>query len=103
MPILRVFYESLRRGHDGRRCRSFLCRIRVEGWRVSLSPKSAILGDTNEEKEKALEAVDRVEAKCVARLVLTPSKMKEFVETMAENLQNYDDMMQMQLDLDEEE
>ncbi len=62
-----------------------------------------ILGDTNEEKEKALEAVDRVEAKCVARLVLTPSKMKEFVETMAENLQNYNDMMQMQLDLDEEE
>lgn len=63
----------------------------------------AILGDTNEEKRKALEAIDRVEAKCVARLVLTPSKMREFVETMAENLQNYEEMMQMQLDIDEKE
>lgn len=63
----------------------------------------AILGDSDEEKRKALEAVVRVEAKCVARLVLTPGKMKEFMETMAENLQNYDKMMQMQLDLDEKE
>lgn len=62
-----------------------------------------ILGDTDKEKQKALEAVDRVEAKCVARLVLTPSKMREFVETMAENLQNYETMMQMQLDPGEKE
>jgi len=63
----------------------------------------AILGETEEEKQQALEAVDRVEAKCVARLVLTPSKMQEFLETMKENLQNYERMMQLQSELGESE
>ena len=63
----------------------------------------AILGETDEEKQQALEAVDRVEAKCVARLVLTPSKMREFVETMTENLLNYERMIQLQSALDESE
>jgi len=61
----------------------------------------AILGDTDEEKQHALEAVDQVEAKCVARLVLTPSKMREFVETTTENLQNYERLMPLQSELDE--
>ena len=63
----------------------------------------AIVGDTDEEKQKALAAVERVEAKCVARLVFTPSTMREFVETMTESLQNYEKIMQMQLDLSQKE
>ena len=59
----------------------------------------AILGETEAEKKQALEAVDHVEAKCVARLVLTPSRMREFIDAAMENLQNYEKMMQMRLEL----
>jgi hypothetical protein len=52
-----------------------------------------ILGDSAE-KEARLAAVDHVEAKCVARLVVTPSKMKEIAEVMAESLHNYEQLMQ---------
>ena len=54
-----------------------------------------ILGESEEEKQRKLDALDHVEAKCVARLVVTPSKMREFLETMSENLRNYERMMQI--------
>ena len=56
----------------------------------------AILGESDEEKQQAIEAIDHVEAKCVARIVLTPIKMEEFIETMTENLRRYKHMMQIQ-------
>jgi hypothetical protein len=62
----------------------------------------AILGESDEEKKQAIDAIDHVEAKCVARLVLTPSKMREFLETMSENLQNYEHMMQLQSEWDQD-
>ncbi len=49
-----------------------------------------ILGADEEEKQKELEKIKGVESKCVARLVVTPKKMAEFVKAMAENLRNYD-------------
>lgn len=55
----------------------------------------AILGQTDEEKEKEFSAIDRVEAKCVARLVLTPSTMKQFLDTIADNWKNYEQLVQM--------
>ncbi|MDX9865721.1 MAG: DUF3467 domain-containing protein [Anaerolineaceae bacterium] len=58
----------------------------------------AILGDSDEEKKDALESIEKVEANCVARLVLTPDKMKEFVEVMTENINAYEEMMQIQND-----
>jgi hypothetical protein len=62
----------------------------------------AVLGESEEEKKLAMDAIDHVEAKCVARLVLTPSKMREFLETMSENLQNYEQMMQSQSEWDQD-
>lgn len=62
----------------------------------------AILGESDEEKKRAIDAIDHVEAKCVARLVLTPSKMREFLETMSENLRNYEHMMQIQSEWDQD-
>jgi hypothetical protein len=58
----------------------------------------AILGNSDAETQKVLDSVDRVDAKCVARLVLTPARMKEFVQLISENLVNYEHMMQNQAD-----
>jgi non-ribosomal peptide synthetase component F len=62
----------------------------------------AILGESDEEKKQVIDTIDHVEAKCVARLVLTPSKMREFLETMSENLHNYEHMMQIQSEWDQD-
>lgn len=61
-----------------------------------------ILGESDEEKRQVIDAIDHVEAKCVARLVLTPSKLREFLETMSENLHNYEHMMQIQSEQDQD-
>jgi len=50
----------------------------------------AILGETDEEKQEMLDSLESVEAKCVARLVVTPSRMREFIAVMNENLSNYE-------------
>jgi hypothetical protein len=56
----------------------------------------AILGETEEEKKQVLDNLDHVEAKCVSRIVLTPGKMQEFVEVMSENLEKWEQMLQLQ-------
>jgi len=53
----------------------------------------AILGDTEEERQEVLESIEEVEAKCVARLVITPSKMREFLKVMSENWERYEKMV----------
>lgn len=50
----------------------------------------AILGDTEAERRELVGSIGKVEAKCVARLVLTPEKMREFVSVMKRNLENYE-------------
>ncbi len=55
----------------------------------------AIVGDTDEEKQAALDAIDHVNAKCVTRLIVTPQRMREFVKIMSDNLSSYEAMMQM--------
>lgn len=50
----------------------------------------AILGISENERIKELEAINMVDAKCVARLVFTPSKMKEFLKALEENVSNFD-------------
>lgn len=54
-----------------------------------------IIADTPQEREVLLEAIEKIEAKCVTRLVVTPEKMREFVKTMSENLEKYDKMMKV--------
>ncbi len=49
-----------------------------------------ILGDTAEERQQVLQSIDEVEAKCVARLVVTPARMREFIDTMSENWERYE-------------
>jgi hypothetical protein len=48
-----------------------------------------ILGKTAEERQEALDAIQEVEAKCVARLVVTPTRMRELIDTLSENWDTY--------------
>jgi len=49
-----------------------------------------ILGETDEEKRIAIESLEQIEAKCVARLVVSPTKMREFARAIQENLAIYE-------------
>jgi len=44
---------------------------------------------TSEEIKSGMENIKHVDAKCVARIVLTPGKMKEFVQIAKSNLDKY--------------
>ncbi len=48
-----------------------------------------ILGDSPDEIKSFVEKIEKVDAKCVARIVVTPSKMKEFVHVLTDNLNKY--------------
>jgi hypothetical protein len=48
-----------------------------------------ILAETDQGKLAALKAIDRVQAKCVARLVVTPAKMQEFLGVLTENFSRF--------------
>ncbi len=52
-----------------------------------------VLAESDEELQKQFDSLESVEAKCVARLVVTPQRMKEFVDVMRKNLENYEKMM----------
>jgi hypothetical protein len=52
-----------------------------------------ILGDTEEEKRQQLEAMASIEAKCVARLVVPSDAMREFIETVSQNYENWQQRM----------
>jgi hypothetical protein len=50
-----------------------------------------IVGDSEEEKKALFDALEYVEAKCAARLVITPGKMRGILVAMAENLRRYEE------------
>lgn len=50
----------------------------------------AILADTDEERQEIIDKIETIEAKCVARIVLTPEKMKEVATVINENIVNFD-------------
>mgnify|MGYP001592478786 CR=1 FL=1 len=62
----------------------------------------AVVGDPAEQKAE-LDSIDSVEAKCVARLVLTPKTMRQLAKLVAENLANYEKLMQKLQEAGEEE
>jgi len=62
----------------------------------------AIIGDA-QERQEALDALDMVDAKCVARFVITPGKMRELIDALNENLNNYEEMVKMLIAMEEGE
>ncbi len=49
-----------------------------------------LLAESEDEKRKAFDALDHVDAKCAARFVITPSKMKEFIKALQDNYEKYE-------------
>ena len=56
----------------------------------------AIIGETEAEREEQLKSIDNVKSKCVARLVLTPERMKNFMKIMNENYSKYVSLVKKQ-------
>lgn len=62
-----------------------------------------IIGDTTDEIREAYEAIEAVEARCVARIIVTPKMLKGFIDALTKNVQNYERRYGLPLDnLDEE-
>jgi len=62
-----------------------------------------VLSPTNEDGESNPDELPSVSARCVARLVMTPGKMREIVAALNENLKKYDQLMESIKSLEEEE
>lgn len=52
----------------------------------------AILGDTVEEREATLRSITYVPVKPVARLGLTPARLRELIKVLQETLSNYEQL-----------
>lgn len=48
-----------------------------------------ILGETDEDRQKAIKALGTIKAKCVARLVVSPSTMDKVINTLSTNYANW--------------
>ncbi len=48
-----------------------------------------ILLGSAEERRAALETIRHIEAKCVARVVIAPERMQEFIDVLRDNLKTY--------------
>lgn len=53
-----------------------------------------ILGDP-EKVKKDFDAIKSVQAKCVARIAVTPEKMKDFIDTLQKNYKDYQKTMEL--------
>lgn len=62
-----------------------------------------IIGETLEERQAAIDDLNSVKAKCVARLIVTPEKMHEFVKVLSDNLNTYNTRNAVELLLEEQE
>jgi len=49
-----------------------------------------VLGETEEERLREVASLESIDATCVARFVLTPSRMREIVGVLSDNLKKYD-------------
>lgn len=50
-----------------------------------------IIGESEDERVEQLKKIDSLEVKCVARLVVSPSRMKLFKKAIDDNLKKFED------------
>lgn len=62
-----------------------------------------MFGRTPEEKQKVFDSLKEVEAKCVAKIVVTPEKMKDFVRALNESVTNAEKLLEARALLQAEE
>ena len=44
-----------------------------------------VVGDTEDERKSIFEKIEKVDAKCVARVIITPEKMKKLIDILQTN------------------
>lgn len=49
-----------------------------------------ILGETDEDKLEYFQAVDHVDAKCVAKIVMSPADLRDLIDALTENLAKHE-------------
>ena len=52
-----------------------------------------IVGETDEERQQILDSLENVEAKCVARIILSPARMEEFLQIGNANFSKFESKM----------
>lgn len=52
-----------------------------------------VIADNDAERIKILNSLDSVDAKCVSRIVVTPDKMREFIDALEENYKGYQELI----------
>jgi hypothetical protein len=62
-----------------------------------------IIGETEEETRMQLDALEKIDAKCVARIVVSPEKLRELINLLENNLKNYEQKTSMTVDSNESE
>jgi len=53
----------------------------------------AIIAETDEEKQQLLESIDSVEAKCVARIIMSPNRMEEFLRLANDSFSRFESLI----------
>jgi hypothetical protein len=88
IKVNRIFPEDLRTYFVA----NFIVQHEPENFILSLFElwPPIILGETKEEKLEVVKSIDSIDAKCVARIVLTPTRMREFIEVITENFKAYE-------------
>ena len=86
IPIKRIFPEALQSYFVS----NMVVQHQEENFTLSFFEvwPPALVG-TEEDMREQFEDFKYVEAKCIARLVVTPNKMKEFIDVLSENYKNY--------------
>ena len=52
-----------------------------------------ILAGSPQQSQESLKSLNAIEARCVAKIIVTPEKMRQLLKVIEQNLVNYDMMM----------
>jgi len=62
-----------------------------------------ILGETEEERKISSEKIESIDAKCIARFIITPEKISDFINAIQETIKNREKMLALEKQPDKEE
>jgi hypothetical protein len=52
-----------------------------------------IVGESEEERASLLEKIESIDAKCIARFIVTPEKISQIVNALQVNIKRHDEML----------
>jgi len=61
-----------------------------------------ILGESEEERKNSLEKIKSIDAKCIARFIITPEKIAQIANAIQENIKRYKELLTVEPQEDKE-